>query len=183
MHLTSILALSIATLSSALPTNAPRDTTTLRPTYTSQYSVWSGAIQRSTYTGKIFKDGRTTDITTLVTFTFPPASAGKTCSFGFNLPNDSSSRLSGTGQFDVFISLAPVSASTSSWPPGNLRDQHIGRMAAKLGGEATWIAGFPTFGQGFPCPAGETYGGELVGTGDVDHIEWIAGNAGPYVKY
>lgn len=155
----------------------------IRPTHTSQYDVWTGAVRYDEKHGKIFKDGKTTDITTLLTFDFPTASAGKTCSFHFDLSSDLAAKVSGTGQFDVFISLAPATRSTTTWPSGNLRDQHIGRMRAQPNAAATWVAGFPTFGQSFPCPAGQTYGGELVGTGDADHIEWLASTSGAYIKW
>jgi hypothetical protein len=44
-------------------------------------------------------------------------------------------------------------------------------MAAKPNALATRVPGFPTFGQSFSCPAGKTYGAELVATSDVEHIE------------
>lgn len=155
---------------------------TIRPTTTSQYDVWTGAVRYSSARGKIFKDGKTTDVSTLLTFDFPAESAGKTCSFHFDLLNDPSATLSGSGQFDVYISQAPATASSESWPSGNLRDHHIGRMAAKLGAEATWVPGHPVFGQSFPCPEGR-YGGELVGYDSADHIEWVAGASGPYIAW
>lgn len=155
----------------------------IKPKVTSQYEVSTGAVRHGTSNGKIFKDGKTTDITTLLTFDFPTASAGKTCSFHFDLCSDPAAKVSGTGQFDVFISLAPATRTTTTWPSGNLRDQHIGRMRAQPNAAATWVAGLPTFGQSFPCPAGKTYGGELVGTGDVDHIEWLASTSGAYIKW
>jgi hypothetical protein len=107
-----------------------------------------------TNNGKISKDGKTTDITTLLTFDFPTALDGKTCSFHFDLSSDPAAKVSSTGQFDVFISLAPATRTTTTWPSGNLRDQHIGRMRAQPNAAATWVAGFSTFGQSFPCPAG-----------------------------
>jgi hypothetical protein len=198
MHFsTSAITLAMVSFASALPTNtvyvSPIPSSTsypslppsniIRPTITSQYNVWTGAVRYNTPNGKIFKDGRTTDITTLLTFDFPAASAGKMCSFQFDLSSDPTAIVSGTAQFDVFTSLAPAHRSTTTWPSGNLRDQHFGRMTARRDGEATWVDGFPTFGKSFPCPAGQTYGGELVGTGDVDHIEWVAANSGPYIKW
>jgi hypothetical protein len=104
------------------------------------------------------------------------------CSFHFDI-DLATSEVAGTGQFDVFTSLAPAEKDTNSWPSGNLRDQHIGRMQAKNGDAATWVDGFPTFGQAFLCPAGQTYGGELVGVGDFDYIQWLAGTDGPYIMY
>jgi hypothetical protein len=133
--------------------------------------------------GKVFKDGRTTDVTTLLTFEFPSESKGKTCTFHFDSSSDATAEVSGTGQFDVFISLAPATHDTATWPSGNLRDQHIGRMAAKPDGAATWLAGFPVFGQSFPCPGGMTYAGEMVGAGDTDRIEWLVGTSGPYITW
>ncbi|EFQ95950.1 hypothetical protein PTT_04037, partial [Pyrenophora teres f. teres 0-1] len=88
-----------------------------------------------------------------------------------------------TAQFDVFTALAPAAGSTSSWPSGNLRDQHLGRMTVQRGGAATWVSGFPALVQAFPCPAGKTYGGELVGVGDVDSIEWLAGTSGASIQW
>ncbi|CAG5188724.1 uncharacterized protein ALTATR162_LOCUS12017 [Alternaria atra] len=194
---TSAVALATISFASALPMNTDSSTLTncitpfsnptcsniIKPEATSLYEVWTGAVQHNKINGKISKDGKTTDITTLLTFKFPPESAGKTCSFHFDLASDASAKVSGTGQFDVFTSLAPATGSTSSWPSGNLRDQHYGRMTAKHGGAATWVSGFPTFGQGFPCPAGNTYGGELVGVGDADFIEWVAGTSGAYIQF
>jgi hypothetical protein len=165
------------------PSPCPPSFNVIRPKAFSQYDVWTGAVRYNEQRGKIFKDGRTTDVTTLITFDFPAASAGKTCSFHFGLSSDPAAKVSGTGQFDVFISLAPATRSTTTWPSGNLRDQHIGRMRAQPNAAATWVAGFPTFGQAFPCPAGQTYGGELVGIGDVDHVEWLASTSGPYIQW
>lgn len=192
---TSAIALAIIGFTSAAPLNVqttfecpnPTDPGTspaqiIRPDATSQYKVWTGAIDHYTQGGRIFKDSKTTNITALLTFSFPAESADKTCSFHFDLSDDSTAEISGTGQLDVFTSLAPADYSTSSWPPGNLRDQHIGRMTAKAGGEAEWVSGFPTFGQGFLCPAGQTYGGELVSVGDNDLIDWLAAS-GPYIQY
>jgi hypothetical protein len=133
--------------------------------------------------GKIFKNGRTTDVSTLLTFDFPPESQGKTCRFVFDLAADPSVIVSGSAQFDVFTSQAPATRNADTWPSGNLRDHHIGRMAAKPGVPATWVSGFPTFGQSFPCPAGKTYGAELVATGDVEHIEWLASAPVAYIAW
>ena len=174
---------SCQTSPSTTPCDKPAGSNIIRPKVTSQYDVWTGAVHRGTQNGKIFKDGKTTDITTLLTFDFPAASEGKTCSFHFDLCADPSAKVSGTAQFDVFTSLAPAAGNTSSWPSGNLRDQHLGRMTAQTNGAATWVSGFPTLGQGFPCPAGQTHGGELVGVGDADFIEWLAGTSGASIKW
>lgn len=57
-------------------------------------------------------------------------------------------------------------------------------MQAHLAGDATWVPGFPADGQSFPCPAGQIIAGELVGTGDVDDIEWVQGSGiGPTITF
>jgi hypothetical protein len=56
-------------------------------------------------------------------------------------------------------------------------------MAAKPGAAAAWVPGFPTFGQSFSCPAGETYGAELVGTGDVNYVKWLASALVAYIAW
>ncbi|KAH7396068.1 hypothetical protein BKA64DRAFT_675246 [Cadophora sp. MPI-SDFR-AT-0126] len=186
--LSAATALAIIGFTSALPSPAPEPqyvptgSDIIKPTTRSQYEVWTGAVHYNTPNGKIFKDGHSSDITTLLTFDFPAATYGKTCEFHFVLASEATSKLSGSAQFDVFTSLAPATHSTTTWPSGNLRDQHAGRMQAYLPGEAQWLEGFPTYGKSFPCPSG-TLAGELVGTGDVDDIEWLAGNSGAYIKY
>ncbi|KAM0720757.1 hypothetical protein Q7P37_004894 [Cladosporium fusiforme] len=83
---------------------SPKTNPPIRPCVTSQYDVWTGAVRRDEINGKIFKDGRKTDVTTLLTFNFPPETEGKTCSFHF----DPAPTVSGSGQFDVFASLSPL---------------------------------------------------------------------------
>jgi hypothetical protein len=146
--------------------------------------VWSGAIDYNIGAGKLFKDQITSDISTLLTFTYPQASAGLTCHFEFAL--GSASILQGTPAFDVFSSLAPATASTTSWPPGNLRNNHLARMDAVLGGFATYEgAGFPQTAASFLCPPpGTVEGWELVPTGDATDIEWIqSGLVGAFISY
>lgn len=139
--------------------------------------VWTGAVHYNTTNGKIFKNGKTTDITTLLTFTVPAATAGLMCEFHFYL--DPTANVSGTGTFDVFSSLAPATHSTTTWPNGNLRDTYGGRLKVSKPGDAVFLAGYGNEGQLFPCPASATYGAELVPTGDADDIGW----AGAYVLY
>ncbi|KAF2814131.1 uncharacterized protein BDZ99DRAFT_372485, partial [Mytilinidion resinicola] len=76
-----------------------------------------------------------------------------------------------TAQFDAYTALAPADHSTKDWPSGNLRDQYVGRLKSVKPGLATYVDGFPKVGP-FPCPAGKTYGGELVGAGDQVNIQW-----------
>jgi len=179
--------LSLISLAAAGPVASSRAANVLLPEVISQYHVWTGAIDFNTPTGKVFKDGKTSDITTLVTFRIPSSLAGRTCTFHFFEPTNG--KLSGTGKFDVFTSLAPATTSTSTWPPGNLRDQYRGRFQAKLGAEATPGADGITTTTSFPCPAGQLLAGELVGTGDVDDIEWApnqcggAAQCGPFLTF
>lgn len=153
----------------------------IRPVARSQYDVWTGAVHYNTTNGKIFKNGKTTDVTTLLTFNFPAATNGQLCEFHFYL--DSTATVSGTGTFDVFSSLAPATQSTTGWPNGNLRDQYGGRMQANKPGEAVFLAGYGTDAQLFDCPSSNGYGVELVPTGDVDDIEWVGSLAGAYILY
>ncbi|KAF1991948.1 hypothetical protein K402DRAFT_307182, partial [Aulographum hederae CBS 113979] len=85
--------------------------------------------------------------------------------------------LSGSKQFDVYTALAPADADAATWPSGNLRDNHVARMEAQVGGEAKPLAGFPN-GLSFPCPAGRTLGGELVGVNDKVEVGWSAARSG-----
>jgi hypothetical protein len=100
----------------------PTGSNIIKPRVNSLYEVWTGAVRHNTTNGKIFKDSKTTNITTLLTFDFPLESKGKTCSFYFNLASNALVKVSSTRQLDVFTSLAPATGSTPSWPSGNLRD-------------------------------------------------------------
>ncbi|OCK86167.1 hypothetical protein K432DRAFT_376974 [Lepidopterella palustris CBS 459.81] len=175
--LASLAAIIAST--SAVPTPSPM----IRPDSLSLYTVSTGAIDYNSPTGRIFKNGHDSDVTTLLTFTFPDNTAGKTCQFNFAL-NDclhcNPSPPTGTAQFDVYTSQAPADHSTTGWPSGNLRDEYVGRLQAIKPGVATYVPGFPVVGQGFPCPAGMTFGGELVGAGDNLDIQWDGKGEGPY---
>jgi len=153
---------------------------TLRATILSQYSVWTGAIRFNTRKGKIFKDGTTSDITTLLTFHFPSSSVGRTCKFYFVLGRGSTA--SGSRQFDVFRSNAPAPGDTAGWPPGNQRGPHLARLEAANSGQAKWVDGPPNSIKSFPCPIG-TWAAELVGVGDKDNIQWSDAAQGPYFTF
>jgi hypothetical protein len=180
---TSAVAASILAFTSAAPASywAPPSGPVIHPTTISQYSVWTGAVKYAVEFGKIFKDGHTTDITTLVTFDIPSAAQGKQCTW--HLALDSTATVTGTGVFDVFTSLAPATQDTTTWPNGNLRDNNVARMKAVVGGEATFLDGYPTAGKSFPCPYGYKFAGELVGTGDNDNIAWDDYLSGVYLSY
>ena len=176
--LSAILALASSALSAPLETREEL----IYPTTTSQYNVWTGAVTYNTQQGLIHKsNGQSADITTLVTFDFPSTLAGRTCAFIFEL--DDTATLSGSKRAQVFTSLAPAYATTTTWPHGNLRDQHLGDLLFNKPGRATVEA---TYGDanlnGFPCPAGQTIGGELVGRWDEVKVRWDVNLAGPRIK-
>jgi len=186
MKLTAAAILStVLALGAAAPAPLPDVPATgpgvVKPTTRSQYEVSTGAISYNTGVGKVIKTGgAASDITTLVTFDFPADAAGKTCEFHFFL--DGAQTVSGSGLLDVFTSLAPATASTSSWPPGNQRDQHVARLAVSLGAEAAYVDGFPNSIKSFPCPSG-TWAAEFVGVYDVDDIEWTGTASSSYITY
>jgi len=167
MKFTAAIAAAILGAATTLAVPLQQSTSnTLVPTVISKYNVWTGAIFFNTGLGRIYKDGRNPEETTLVTFKFPDTLKGKQCKFVFTL--DANQHFSGSAKFDIYTSLAPATASSSTWPSGNLRDQYLGRFQA-LVGDATPIdhANNP-----FPCPAGQTLGAELVGVFDNDEIFW-----------
>ncbi|EON61141.1 hypothetical protein W97_00352 [Coniosporium apollinis CBS 100218] len=152
--------------------------TTINPTATSLYEVWTGAVHHGVYYGKIYKSGQTTDITTLASFDIPAWAEGHTCQFVFEL--DEHATLKGSKRFQVFTSQKPATQSSASWPSGNLRDQHLGLMEATKPGRAAIVDG-PARSTYFPCPGGYTIAGELVGQNDQVHIEWNTYAAGPKI--
>ena len=62
---------SCSTPPSAKPCDPPRGSSVVKPKVTSLYDVWTGAVHHGTSNGMIFKDGKSTDITTLLTFDLP----------------------------------------------------------------------------------------------------------------
>jgi hypothetical protein len=180
----SIVALASLAASSPAPIpQIPATGNILLPTVVSQYDVWTGAIRYATGAGKIFKNGKTTDTTTLLTFNGTSATAGRTCAFQLYLA--STSTLTGAANFDVFSSLKPATKSASTWPPGNQRNIQLGRLKAALGAQATVLAGYPTAVSGFACPAaGVAAGFEFVPTDDVTDIEWTqSASVGAYLTW
>lgn len=159
------------------------------PDFTSQYTASTGAVDFHTTRGLVSRGpqngGR--DITTLVTFELPSQYSNNQCQLVFDLGNDPTSYVTGTGKAQLFTSLAPADKDTSTWPSGNLRNQDLGTIQVNAWGRATWEAGS---GPGasvegrFPCSdiAGKIYGGEVVPVGDSDTISWAAGNGdGPKI--
>jgi hypothetical protein len=180
---TSITRTSVpTTVPTGAPTGLPSGANILHPIARSQYEVWTGAVHYNTPTGKIFKNGKTTDVTTLLTFQMPTTNGvPQICEFHFYL--DNTATVSGSGLFDVFDSIAPATQSTTGWPSGNLRDNYAGRMKVTKPGEAVFQDGYGPDARAFPCPDAGLYGAELVGVYDVDDIEWTGAVAGAYIKY
>lgn len=177
---TTIAASLLLSLAAAGPISGTSGT--IKPTVISQYHVSTGAIDFNTGSGKVFKDGRSSDITTLATFRIPQAARGATCQLHFAA--NSAATVSGTSKFDVFTSQASASTSTKSWPHGNLRDHYVGRFQAiPGGGEARPGADGISTVVSFACPAGQVLAGELVGVGDKDDIEWTLAQGGPFITY
>jgi Ubiquitin 3 binding protein But2 C-terminal domain len=186
MKFLSVSILSLVGLAASAPAPVPQIPATgnvINPTAVSQYDVWTGAIRYASGAGKIFKNGKVTDTTTLLTFTYPAASAGHTCTIHLYL--SSTSTLTGAANFDVFSSLQPATKSTSTWPPGNQRNNQLARMKAALGAEATFLSGYPLAAQAYPCPAAGTVAGyEFVPTDDTTDIEWTqSASVGAYITW
>jgi hypothetical protein len=182
LRISAAIALTLATLSSALPAYSPPAPTsgcttactrppsstptsctpsrTLTPPYFTpsfpptpspcppmpnvicpkalpHYDIWTGAVRCRASHGKIFKDSRTTDVSTLLTFDFPCESQGIICRFEVDLAAEASAIVSGSAQFDVFTSQAPATRNASTWLSGNLEDHSISRMTATAGAPAT----------------------------------------------
>ncbi|QDS77448.1 hypothetical protein FKW77_006851 [Venturia effusa] len=182
MKLLSLL--SIAGIACALPTpDVPSGPNIIQPSARSIYEVNTGAIYYQSQTGHIFKSSSGNDLTTLLTFDLPSSLQGKTCSFHFYL--DSTARAEGTKAFDLYSSLKPATANSPGGSgPGNQRNQFMGRMKAVLGGEATWVPDvFPKTGESFPCPYGDAFGYEVVGSGDYVDIAWNPPASGSYISW
>ena len=168
---------------------APLDSRTtpayFNPKTTYTYDVGTGAIDCTATQGLISKDYNNNghDQTTLLTFEYPAASAGKTCHFEFSL--DGSAQLSGSKKIDLFSSLGPAPGCTSTWGPGNQRNIHMGRMDAVLGGTAAYEYTYSAYlTSPTPCAApGTIEAYELVGVFDQDYVQWSPALAGLRIVY
>jgi hypothetical protein len=183
MKLFSVLAgLLSLTAASPLP-QVPAGANIITPVVSSQYDVSTGEIVYDTGLGLICKATGNSDVTTLFTFNVTAAACGKTGVFGFALDNAATTTVSGNQLLDLFSSLNPATASEDSWPPGNQRDNHLGRLNVVQDGAATWVDGFPVAGQGFTISAAGTYGYELVGVGDADLVSYASANNGIWISW
>jgi hypothetical protein len=192
MHYQSLLAvfgLAATTLAAPLEVRDYNTTVTtdyFTPSARYHYHVNNGAIDCGVTTGLVSKadanQGR--DITTLLTFTYPPAAVGKKCRLAFYL--DSTATVTGSGKLDVFSSLQPAPGCTTGWSPGNQRNVNLGRWSVLKNAFATWDA---TYGAYLTTPtdckpAGTQEGFELVGVYDNDYISWNpAVGAGTRIYY
>jgi len=176
---TSTTAAPAATASS-VPYSGP--VATVLPEYTSIYNGKTGAVDFHTARGLVSRHPNNggADASTLVTFELPAYYASNTCQLVFDL-TDYSSYASGSTtplRAQIFTSLAPATASASTWPSGNLRDQNLGTIDLVLGGRANWETGSGSqvaANNGFfPCAAiaGKVYGGEIVPQGDDIEFSW-----------
>ena len=191
---TSIASLSVAALAGttlAAPTpdrgqgpqpfNAANPRDVIFPQVTSQYNVGTGAVTFNTGIGLVDKStsDHGKDTTTLVSFSVPPYPPEFTCELVFDLAVGR--EVSGSASAQAFISLAPATATTFDWPQGSQRDRQVGTLTVAAGQRATWD--LPNSTRQFPCSqaVGRLYGGELVPTGDNDHISWVPGVDGPKI--
>jgi len=181
--------------SNSTTTSAPSTSTgsyngpiaTVFPDYTSQYNSKTGAVDFHTSRGLVSRSPSNSgaDISTLVTFTLDSQYASNQCQLVFDL-EDPTSYVSGSGKAQLFTSLAPANADSSTWPSGNLRNQDLGTIDIYPGGRAQFEVGSgpgATTNGVFPCSAitGQIYGGEVVPQGDSDTISWPAGQDGPKI--
>lgn len=167
------------------PTPSPVTGDTIYPNSVANYDVGNGHLTHTGW-GSVYKadsDGGH-DRTTLLTFTYPAAAAGKTCQLFF--PLEGWETATGSQQVDVYTSLqAAPGYDTFDWPPGNQRDQELGRLDVVVGGEATWDWTSSGFLTG-PTPCGVAGGQvnlELVGVNDNDDVEWDPWVSGAQIRY
>jgi hypothetical protein len=180
---------SLIAVAAALPLNGTYTTPTapqtirISPEVISLYHISTGQVEYNVAAGHIHRAQNSgDDLSTLATFYIDPSYSGKQCSFGFDVDNtvhfDPKPAF-----FDVFTSQMPAYENKASWPQGNLRDQHVGRMKlSQQPGEATFEAGQPTAAKLFPCYTGYI-AGELVPVGDVEDVCFTpSSTAGPYIQ-
>jgi len=177
---TFISVLSAAATALAAPATIKTRDNVIRPSVTSNYNVWTGAVTYNTGAGVVHKSYKDADITTLVTFDFPASTQGKQCELIFDL--DATATASGSQRVQVFSSLKPATGSTTTWPSGNLRDQQLGSLYFPAPpSTGVWEETGTTSSGKFPCPAGQTLAGEIVGRWDQVDIKWNAAVSGPKI--
>jgi hypothetical protein len=152
----------------------------LTPVCVYNYDVGTGAIDCNPAGGKIYKANADAGhhITTLATFEYTSDMAGKQCQVGWKLAPGAVS--TGSQSFQLFSSLSPAPGCTSSWPPGNQRDQQLATATGVTPGGAPMYLTAPV-----PCEAaGVKKGYELVGVNDNVLITWAdSTTSGPRIYY
>ncbi|KAF2665192.1 hypothetical protein BT63DRAFT_429125 [Microthyrium microscopicum] len=155
----STTLLSTINLATAAPSPIPQIPSSgfiILPTAPSQYDISTGAIHYAIDTGKL------TNTTTLLTFAYPAASAGQTCTFHLYL--SASSVQTRSKNLDIFSSLQPATKSTTSWGPGNQRNVQLARVVVSRLGDVSYLTGCTQVGKASACPLG-TVRYEVVGWG------------------
>lgn len=171
---TTLLTLLGTTL--AAPALSPRAPSQIPPTTALLHDThWSGQNVCNPSTLSITKTTTGHDLTTLLTFIYPAAAAGKQCWLDLTLPSTatvSPTGAAGTAKIDVFRQWAPVNTCPSQ---GNNRDSQLGRLVVPGPGRtATWEVTYSSHltAKG-PCPApGTVEGIELVGVNDAENVSW-----------
>ncbi|KAF2035183.1 hypothetical protein EK21DRAFT_84807 [Setomelanomma holmii] len=184
MLFTTLTAASLLSLAAAAPTNLearwPPLTNILKPTVISLFDGSNGAITYNVGTGSATKTNRG-DITTLVTFKPDFDIPETTCRLRFFLDNaDNAVVLGGSKQVNIFSSLKPApEKDVPAWgPPGNQRDQDLGRFSLYKGGNGDVVYA-PAI---FPCPKkGASIGFEVVPTGETDEVKCNPALSGLYL--
>lgn len=88
--------------------------------------------------------------------------------------------MTATAQIDIFTTSAPApyTCPIASWPPGNQRDQHLGRMEVVSSGGRTWgvwgerASGFLTRPTACEAFGAGRRGFEVVGVGEEVLVRW-----------
>lgn len=136
----------------------------LPPVAISTLNVNTGAVTYNDDTALI-KRTSSVEISHLATFTFPPATAGKTCHIYFDVAVGTGHVISGSKQADIFTVGGNPTKSTTGFPREFYRDNLLGRFTAKF--DAPSYIQAP---QEFPCPAGQTKTYEAVPAGEAVEI-------------
>ncbi|KAF7554460.1 hypothetical protein G7Z17_g2883 [Cylindrodendrum hubeiense] len=183
----TMFATVVAAVSALAAPLEARDSTTqshFGPSAFWAYNVRTGAIE-SHKRGVVskFDANKGNDITALLTFTYPAASAGKQCQFAFYL--NSGGNFHGSGKLDLYSSNSAAPGPTTGWGPGNQRNKHLGRLSIVRGKDATWDATYNAYlTKKTPCkPPGTVEAFELVGVYDNDFVSWHPNGAGPRIFY
>ncbi|KID69020.1 uncharacterized protein G6M90_00g054170 [Metarhizium brunneum] len=186
--MTRLLITVIYLAASALAQVPPGWTNVFSPSNLYIYDVSNGAISDLSPTALVFKSptngGR--DKTTLLTFKYPAGTNGKQCQLFFNFDQaaDATSRWDGSGRLDIFSSNSVAPGKTSGWPPGNQRNNHLGRWKKSATPWADWEATYGGLSVPQPCkPPGTVQGFEIVGVYDNTYVTYTNALSGVRIAY